>query len=279
MLRGCHKPHLTFLAALRMPERVERPRPLLELSRSGPQPGVVTIRLWLTLGWRNPDGWGDQWNPQEALALGNSGSYSLTLNELMARNISLEDHCRTPPSTEAFLDQEPGVSNWELSRCKIPPIPPKGKGAPSLTHRKALCGGLAAKLEPTQKLSEQQWLSGGPFPLPAHPSSPSDSQKLGAQSDTTLQFTGWPVPSPTVKESKAFWVARVNEPTSRTTNQVCSTEKPKNIFFRADMEEFNQRRASSLNQWHHYFKCSKTERKSVSWQCKNHLEPFLMYDR
>lgn len=84
------------------------------------------------------------------------------------------------------------------------PIPPNEKGAPSLTHRKALCGVLAAKFEPTQKLPERQWLSGGPFPLSAHPSSPSDSQKLGAQSVTTLKFMGWPVPSPTIKETKPF---------------------------------------------------------------------------
>lgn len=50
MLKGCHKPHLTFLAALRMPEQAEGPLAHAELSRGGLQAGAVGVRPWRALG-------------------------------------------------------------------------------------------------------------------------------------------------------------------------------------------------------------------------------------
>lgn len=93
MLKGCHKPHLMFLAALRMPGCAERAPCFCGVELGGLQPAAGG-GVWCP-GWLGAHGAHrlaeDQWNRSpEALASGNSCFHPQTLHELMTQNISPE---------------------------------------------------------------------------------------------------------------------------------------------------------------------------------------------
>lgn len=54
VLKGCHKPHLMFLAALEMVKHAKRPASV-ELSHGSPQPGAMGALPWGAL-----DSWSTQ---------------------------------------------------------------------------------------------------------------------------------------------------------------------------------------------------------------------------